>query len=475
MKTKYVLLLIAGVCLSIVIIIGWKRGGEDGQTMNEAEILLRESLKEEFRQAYSSQVESSGEIKEFEFKAEEGVISLFDGIQTSVWSYNENVPGPEIRVNHGDTVRIKFKNYLQEGTTIHWHGVRVPNEMDGVPGITQELIEPGQEFVYEFTPKDPGTFWFHPHQRGAEQVERGLYGALIVEDKFSEQYDRDIVLMVDDWRLTDEYQIDDRFITPHDLMHDGRWGNLITVNSKVDHKINARPGEHILLRMINPSNARIYQLNFGRLPAKGVAVDGIRSRTAFNPNGFELAPGNRIDVEIRVPTDREGSTYTIADTFTRYTNTLSTIEVSGDPAEDSKITYPETHVPNWSDAVDVLPDATYILDAKRGGEYGIAWTMNGKAYPDYESIKLRYNEFNKIKFINDSSRLHPMHLHGQFFKVLSRNGAPINEPYFRDTVLIHPKEHIEIGVIPVDKGIWANHCHALEHAEAGMMTMVEVE
>ncbi len=104
----------------------------------------------------------------------------------------------------------------------------------------------------------------------------------------------------------------------------------------------------------------------------------------------------------------------------------------------------------------------------------IEWLINNKAFPDYEPFKLKYNTFNKLKFVNDSSRLHPMHLHGQFFKVLSRNGKPVNEQYFKDTVLLNPDETVEIGIIPLDKGKWLNHCHILEHAEAGMITVIEV-
>jgi FtsP/CotA-like multicopper oxidase with cupredoxin domain len=99
-----------------------------------------------------------------------------------VWAYNGQVPGPVLRVRLGETLRVHFTNNLPEETTIHWHGVRLPNAMDGVPGVTQPPVPPAGEFVYEFTPKDAGTFWFHPHVRASEQVERGLYGVLVVED-----------------------------------------------------------------------------------------------------------------------------------------------------------------------------------------------------------------------------------------------------------------------------------------------------
>lgn len=105
----------------------------------------------------------------------------------------------------------------------------------------------------------------------------------------------------------------------------------------------------------------------------------------------------------------------------------------------------------------------------------IEWTINDKAYPDYEPFSLELNQFQKLRFTNESARLHPMHLHGQFFKVLARNGVAVDEPYFRDTVLLHANETVDIGIVPLDKGEWMNHCHILEHADAGMMTVTTVE
>jgi FtsP/CotA-like multicopper oxidase with cupredoxin domain len=132
--------------------------------------------------------------------------------------------------------------------------------------------------------------------------------------------------------------------------------------------------------------------------------------------------------------------------------------------------------PNWDEEAYEAPiDKEYLLNARRGGQFGIEWTINGKAYPDYDPFSLNYGVFNKIRLTNQSARLHPMHLHGQFFQVIARNGQPVDEPYWRDTVLVHSRETIDIAMVPLDKGKWANHCHILEHAEAGMMTVVEVK
>jgi FtsP/CotA-like multicopper oxidase with cupredoxin domain len=477
LKQKKILIILLSVLLfGSVILIQGKKDKTKTLDIIDTNNIKKEAL-ELFDNAYSQTVQETGNEVAYELTAQENEIELFDGTKTKVWTYNGTVPGPQIVAMVGDLVKVTFNNNLPVETTIHWHGVRVPNAMDGVPGVTQKPINPGETFIYEFIPKDSGTFWFHPHVRGAEQVERGLYGTLIVTDENEPNYDSDTTLVVDDWRLTPEGQINPNFVTPHDLMHDGRWGSYITVNSDSQKIIDFQPGSINKLRFVNTSNARVYKLNFGNLEAKGVAVDGMKAYIQFDPNGFELSPGNRIDVVVKVKDTDIGKSYTVADTFTRDTNVLAKINVIGEVINSDTKEESLPTVPNWLDTVSLLPDSEYILDVRRsmGRGMSIEWTINDKAYPDFEPITLKHNEFNKVRFTNLSSRIHPMHLHGQFFKVIARNGVAVSEPYFRDTVLVHAKETVDIGLVPLDKGSWANHCHILEHAEAGMMTVVTVE
>ncbi len=429
-----------------------------------------------YENAYLEDIEPNGVTKEFTLVAKKATLDLFASNPIDVWTYNGQVPGPEIRVSKGDTLKINFENNLPQETTIHFHGIRVPNAMDGVPGVTQEPIKPGEKFIYEFVPKDAGTFWYHPHVRGSEQVERGLYGTIVVEDPEEPTYDQDKVVILDDWRIDQTGQIDSRFNTGHDLMHDGRWGNIVTVNGLSDYTLNAKAGERVRLRFVNTSNARVYQLDFGGLDVKGFAVDGMLSKEPFSASGFELSPGNRIDVDITIPLESQRKQYSIRDIFTRETNSLVRILIDGTVIEAQEFTTPTAQIfPDWNATNTLQINQEYVLDARRGGQYGIEWTINGKAYPDYDPIILKKGEFTVIRFTNASSRLHPMHLHGQFFKVLSRNGEPVDEPYLRDTVLVKSKEVIDIGVIPLDEGTWVSHCHVLEHAEAGMLTVIKVE
>jgi FtsP/CotA-like multicopper oxidase with cupredoxin domain len=348
--------------------------------------------------------------------------------------------------------------------------------MDGVPGVTQPPVPPGGTFVYRFVPKDAGTFWFHPHVRGAEQVERGLYGVLVVDDAESLPDSRDEVWVLDDWRLTQTGEIDPNFVTRHDLAHDGRWGQVVTVNSDASHELHVRPGERLRLRLVNTSNGRVYRPVFGRLPARVIAVDGMYTARPIASGSFDLAPGNRIDVDLEIPADMPAGEYIIADHFTRAAHTLARVVVAGDPVPQPRFDAPSNpRVPVWQGALDRAVDLTYVLDARRGGLHGIEWTLNGRAWADHEATELRGGQWMRIRFDNASGRLHPMHIHGQFFRVIARNGDAVDEPFLRDTVLVPGRSSVDIGIVPIDFGRWMMHCHILEHAEAGMMTEIDVQ
>jgi FtsP/CotA-like multicopper oxidase with cupredoxin domain len=473
-----------------------------------------EPIAKELEGAYPVEIRAKGVVREFTIRAAPTRLPLFGRERVEVWAYNGQIPGPTLRLRLGETLRVRFHNDLPQPTTIHWHGVRVPNAMDGVPGVTQDPVPPGGAFVYEFTPKDAGTFWFHPHLRASEQVERGLFGVLIVEDASPPPFSRDLVLVLDDWLLLRDAQINPHFNTRSDLAHDGRWGNLVTVNGEREPKIEVRPGERLRLRLINVANGRVFAPDFGGKDARVIAVDGLYSARPLDPSGLELAPGNRIDVDLTVPADAKNGGWPVNDVFAERQTRHSIAEMRKSPrglppgfderaalarvrsiplfslaAGPGKAvsTKPfaspaRAHVPAWSDAGNRPVRAEFKLDARGGGEYGIQWTINDQAFDHaahgngaVDLAVLPHGEWSKLRFVNKSFRLHPMHLHGTFFKLLTRNGVPADEPFFRDTVLMRSKETIEIGLVPVDKGRWMMHCHILEHAEAGMMALLRVE
>lgn len=233
------------------------------------------------------------------------------------------------------------------------------------------------------------------------------------------------------------------------------------------------PGERVRLRLVNASNGRVYAPRFGELEAELIAVDGPYTRTPLPADGFELAPGNRIDVDLVIP-DEPGA-FEITDDFTGDVYILGTIDASGDPVVTPDFVAPTNpSLPRWTDAVKVGVDQDYRLNIRRGdGKW--EWTMNDRAYPDAETLDIERGSFTKIRLTNESQLLHPIHLHGQFFKVVSRNGESVDEGHFRDTVLVFPGDEVEIGLVALDEGTWAMHCHIQEHAGAGMMTFVDVQ
>jgi FtsP/CotA-like multicopper oxidase with cupredoxin domain len=452
-------------------------------------------LVREFAGAYPTEARPTGQVRTFEIVAAETELEPLEGERLRVWAYNGQVPGPTLRVRLGDTVHVHFVNHLPQPTTIHWHGVRLPNAMDGVPNLTQPPVAPGASFDYQFTPKDAGTFWFHPHVRSSEQVERGLYGVLIVEDAERPPYSQDLLWVLDDWLLDERGQVFPEFNTRHDLAHDGRWGRVITVNGHTAERLALRAGERVRLRLVDTANGRVFKPDFGALEVQIIAVDGLYLRHPIPYRGFELAPGNRLDLDITAPSTSSGA-FVVTDRFyPPMPHDLGTVVIDDIAPPATAFPSPaRAHVPVWREGLAVPVTKQFRLNARQGGEYGIEWTINDQAFHHDDgthemaghdahdahampppALTMRQGSFQRLQFVNESYRLHPIHLHGMFFRLLARNGVPVDEPFFRDTVLVHSRETIDIGLIPEDVGLWMMHCHILEHAEAGMMTTLQVQ
>ena len=401
----------------------------------------------------------------------------FFDTRTPVWAYNGQIPGPIIRGRVGTTIVIDFANRLKEPSSIHWHGLRIENAMDGVPGVTQDPVGPGENFTYRLKLEDAGTYWYHPHFNSSEQLERGLKGVFIVEEAEKQPWSRDWVWLMDDWLLQKDGTIYPQFNTGRDLMHDGRWGNAPTINGKFRPVYEVKPGERIRLRLINGANARIYSPHLEGLAADVIAVDGRPVTEIFPLDRFVLSPGNRIDLDIRIPEQAAGKIFTVKDRFTRNAFELASIKVRQTevvkPLEISHLTATD-FIPARIFA-DVKVSKIWDLNAIRGGKFGIGWTMNRKLWPDADKADYKLGKPQIVTFKNSSSRLHPMHIHGVFFRVLERNGKAAVEPFTRDTVLVGPRESVTVGFVPEHPGIWLTHCHIQEHAEAGMMTTIGVK
>ena len=398
----------------------------------------------------------------------------FFEIKTPVWNYNDQIPGPIIKAKAGTLLTVDVENQLTEPTSVHWHGLRIDNAMDGVPGVTQDPIAPGSRFTYRLNLEEAGSYWYHPHFNAGEQLERGLKGVLIVEERDKLPFSQDVAWLIDDWRFQRDGHIFPHFNTHRDLMHDGRWGNAITVNGQVRPEVLVSPGDRIRLRIINGANARIFSQTLDGLPAKVIAVDGRPVSKFFTFQRFILSPGNRVDLDITIPAEASGKRFFLKDHFTQQPHILGVIKVENDKPHAP----PEFEPPIASDFIPahlfekMEVSKTWDLSAVRGGKYGIGWTMNQRLWPDADKADFKMGKPVKIRFTNSSSRLHPMHIHGAFFRVLEVNGQPAVEPFTRDTVLVGPRETVVIGLIPEHEGIWLTHCHIQSHADSGMMTTV---
>lgn len=416
----------------------------------------------------------------------------------AVWTYGGSVPGPEIRLVQGSRLRVNVLNQLPEDTTVHWHGVRVPISMDGVPFLTQPPIQPGQGFTYEFTVPDAGTYWYHSHHKSAEQVERGLYGALIVEEREPITVDRDLTWVLDDWRLTREGQISGTFMDPFDVAHAGRIGNVVTINGSVPGNVAIRRGERLRIRLINAANARIFGLVFDGHDPLIVAIDG-QPVTPHTPadRRIVLAPGMRIDLVLDA-VGEPGKRYAVGDIFyPRAAYDLLHLQYGNAALRERLLSTPVRLAPNPLAEPDMKAATTHeirfqggmmgnlhgaTLDGKPMSMMGLmragkAWAVNGVVAGGHShepALTLRHGQSYLLALVNDTRWHHPMHLHGHSFRVLRRNGRPTAHQEWQDTVLMAPDERVDMAFVADNPGDWMLHCHVLEHQDGGMMTVVRV-
>lgn len=424
------------------------------------------------------------------------------GPKTRFWGFNDSVPGPLLRYRKGDTVRLLVSNDLKIGTTVHWHGLRVPNAMDGVPFITQDPIKAGEQMLYEFPLQDSGTFWYHPHQSSFEQVPRGLYGAFIVEETQPIEVDRELVLVLSDVKLgADGQQIEDygRIL---DLANEGRVGNQVMLNGAAvgaARTLPVRGGERLRLRLINAASARIFNLALAGHAMNVIAYDG----QAVEPHTVDvlaLGPGMRIDLVIDC-LQMPGSDFSLTDAGHRGAGVIARLVYSGDkPLRDKPLGAPIRLVGNELTEPDPARATNHTVvfqGGMRGGpvigkidgqpvkstemmeKYGLAWTMNLTAQHEHALMHeplftFRQGEHVLLHMVNGTEFSHPMHLHGHFFRVVAINGKRTRFQEWRDTVLMAPRETVTVAFVADNLGEWMFHCHILDHAAGGMMGTVAV-
>ncbi|SKA28606.1 Multicopper oxidase with three cupredoxin domains (includes cell division protein FtsP and spore coat protein CotA) [Enhydrobacter aerosaccus] len=413
---------------------------------------------------------------------------------TDVWAYDGVVPGPTLRVRQGEPVSIVVDNGLEEDTTVHWHGIRLPIGMDGVPGISQAPIRPGEKFVYEFTPPDAGTFWYHPHANTLEQLGRGLAGALIVEERSPVPVDRELVWTIMDWRLRPDGQIARGFGNMMEAAMSGRIGNTVTINGVVPTVEPVRAGERVRIRLINAALARIMALRFEGHHPVVVAIDGQPCDPHVPKHGrLLLGPAMRIDIVL----DMQGEPsrrYEVIDDFDEELK-YSLVELAYDAAPPMRMHPSEAplRLPRNPLPTPDLKAAELRELVLQGGMMGMrgmggmarmgraAWAINSTSMtgdghagmPPLATLELGRSYVLRLR--NDTAWWHPMHLHGHSFRVLSRNGAPVPHNQWADTVLVAPKETVDVAFVADNPGDWMLHCHVTDHQTAGLMATLRIE
>jgi FtsP/CotA-like multicopper oxidase with cupredoxin domain len=409
---------------------------------------------------------------------------------TPVWAYGGSLPGPTLRLRQGERLTRRFVNGLPQASTVHWHGVRLPNAVDGVPGLTQESVQPGGEFLYEFVAPDAGTYWYHSHDRSWEQVARGLAGPLIVEEADRPETDRDETLVLDDWRLTHDASIDESFGDMHDAAHAGRIGNWITVNGDGAWTRPARRGERMRLRMINAATARIFRIGLQGLEGWIVALDGMPLDAPAPADRLALAPAQRADLVVDVIAAQGGEAFLIS--FERDGGyAVATFRADGEARAHRlppPAPLPRNSTPPLEDlararkarlvmeggAMGRMPAAMLgdsRLDARALAAKGKFWALNGLAdMPAAPLLEAGAGETVRLTMVNDTAWPHAMHLHGHHFRAIGPEGpGPL-----RDTLLVECGETDEIAFVADNPGDWMLHCHMLAHSYAGMMTWLRV-
>lgn len=461
---------------------------------------------------WSSIARAVGETPgEYKLDIRPGEAELLDagGPKTPVWGYDGIVPGPVLRGKRGKRMSIAVTNRLAQSTSVHWHGLRIENAMDGVAGLTQEPIEPGQTFNYSFVPPDAGTHWYHSHNRGWEQVARGLYGPLIIDEDDAVDVDRDLIIMADDWRLKSDGMLHEESLgNIGERAHGGRLGNVLTLNAKPYERLMVKSGERVRLRIINSANARIMRFRLAGVEPWMVALDG----QAIEPlklgeSALRLAPAQRADLIFDV-TAAAGAELAISevsgdeplvagyllveegeDTPKRSTDSVPELPKHNVPMPDySKARTVELAMAGG--AMSFVGSAVYkgkTLDGRTlAREHGQVWVMNGTAGTALEPLfSAAQGETIVIRMKNDTRWPHGMHVHGHHFIEKSRNpvagfdfsiekAVAAGVAPFRDTVLMQPGEEVDIAFVADNPGSWLLHCHMMEHMAGGMVTWFEV-
>jgi FtsP/CotA-like multicopper oxidase with cupredoxin domain len=390
------------------------------------------------------------------------------------WGYNGVVPGPVIVGNVGDTLVVRLINHLPEPTSIHWHGLRLPSAMDGTESV-QRLVEPGEAFEYRFVLPDAGTFWYHSHHNETVQLERGLYGALIVLAANEPQLDADRVFVFDDVKLDRRGRIAKPALFDR---HSGREGDVLLINGQTQPHYEIAAGQTERWRIINAASARYVRLSLGGRPFRIIGSDGGLLESPVTVTETLLTPGDRVELAVG-PFDDEGAEIAIESLPYRRTAVKrprylkwGTLHVGS--RKSSRVTQlgQLTTIEPLLSGGPIQPTRSVRLGA-RMTLHGHDWLINGEQHHRAEPVKA--GELQIWNIVNETGMDHPFHLHGFFFQVVAIDGDPVRPTSWEDTVNVVAKQSVTIAFrADARPGEWMYHCHILEHHAAGMMGHFEI-
>jgi FtsP/CotA-like multicopper oxidase with cupredoxin domain len=374
------------------------------------------------------------------------------------FTVNGTSPGPEIRARQGQLIEVHLRNdSVAAGVALHWHGVDVPNAMDGVAGVTQDAVPIGSEFTYRFLADRPGSFWYHSHQVSNPQVAGGLLGSLVVTPPSG------IAQQVDVSAIAHTY------------------GGVRTINGKAaDLRVPARPGQRVRVRVTNTDNGpmQVWTSKSFRL----LAVDGteVNRPTDVSDRAITLTAGARADIEAQVPADGTASRVQLSKaTAVIIGPEGADVEVPPQPGEELELLGYGSPAPLGFDPAQATRRFDYLIGRRPGfvkGRPGMWWSINGHLYPNVPMFVVREGDVALVHIENRSSEVHPMHLHGHRMVVLARDGvAATGSPWWVDSLNVAANQSYDVAFVANNPGIWMDHCHNLKHAADGMVAHLMYE
>jgi FtsP/CotA-like multicopper oxidase with cupredoxin domain len=396
-------------------------------------------------------------------------------------AFGRQVPGPTLVVERGQRLRVDFLNDTEAETTLHWHGLRVPEDQDGISQMA-DPVRPGEQHVYEFEVPDAGLYWYHPHMDTDSVLERGLYGTIWVRDPAEPEVDCLSVVVLDDLLVGPDGAVGSAEpVGGMGGMSAERLGDTLLANGQADLHTRVAPGASVLLAVINAANARYFDLSLQQHAMEVVGTDGGWLAAPFPVSSLLVAPGERWLLHfvageageyalttgaVELHDDSMGGMGGMGDPLGSGSHRLWTLEVQGEPVQPEPLLLPQAEVlPSEGEFVH-----TWVLD--EDGGMGMTFTIDGEQWPDVPLVQATLGVPARFVVENRSSMRHPFHLHGQRFAV--QGGEEISRLGWKDTLDVPAGETISFVTEADNPGEWLYHCHILEHAEDGMAGILQV-